>query len=386
MTAERFAQLERQKLLAELSRPDRASINLLLAPQQSPPTVASANPAFTQSGLPLRNLDSAAARSQTAAPTLFDQLQRLQALNSLTLPPANSLPAQPARLSGLRGPSPNSGQIGGYGFAQSMQQLDFNRLHQSAQSTIPHSVASGNINVGPDSANAVAAALVARLRQEHESSGFNAQDFYSGRVGLGPSLSPSQRQQLLLASLGHQQANQHLGNPQPQIGDSIPLSLPVILARPEDNLKLSKHQVLLRHQIEAFKATEDDVSTHTRGRNKPVTLGQVGIRCRHCAHLPVVQRSKGSTYFPASMIGLYQAAQNMSTTHMQCGLCTEMPDVIKQEFARLMETKAASSGAGRPYWAETARKLGLVDTPEDGIRFIRDLQGLSVGAARNLSA
>lgn len=158
--------------------------------------------------------------------------------------------------------------------------------------------------------------------------------------------------------------------------DGFPVSLPVILARPEDVLKLSSHQVLLRHQIEAFKASEEDVSTHTRGRNKAIMMGQVGIRCCHCAHLPVSHRQKGSTYFPASLLGLYQAAQNMSTTHMQCGLCSEMPDLIKHQFAQLLSTKVASSGAGRPFWAESAKKLGLVDT-EDGIRFFRDLPSTS---------
>jgi hypothetical protein len=156
------------------------------------------------------------------------------------------------------------------------------------------------------------------------------------------------------------------------IHGGIPLRLPVILAQPEDSLKLSSHQVLLRHQIEAFQASEDDIGTHTRGRNKPIVLGQVGIRCRHCAHLPVACRQKGSTYFPATLLGLYQAAQNMSTTHMQCGLCSAMPDSIKMQFAHLLSTKVSSSGAGRPYWASSAKKLGLVNT-EDGIHFIRDL-------------
>jgi hypothetical protein len=154
--------------------------------------------------------------------------------------------------------------------------------------------------------------------------------------------------------------------------EGVPLDLPVLLSLPEDHVKLSTHQVLLRHQIEAFRATEEDVSTHTRGRNKPVSVNQVGIRCRYCAYVPVGKRQKGSTYFPAALLGLYQAAQNMSTTHMQCGLCSEMPTEIKQQFAHLISTKVASSGAGRPYWARAAKKLGLVDS-EDGIRFIRDL-------------
>ena len=149
-------------------------------------------------------------------------------------------------------------------------------------------------------------------------------------------------------------------------------SLPVILAQPEDHLKLSAHQVFLRHQIEAFRAGRDETSTHTRGRNKPICIDQVGIRCRYCAHLPISRRQKGSTYFPSSLQGIYQAAQNMSTTHLQCGLCNHMSNEIKDEFSRLLATKVSSSGAGRPYWAESARNLGLVDT-EEGIRFIEDL-------------
>jgi hypothetical protein len=148
--------------------------------------------------------------------------------------------------------------------------------------------------------------------------------------------------------------------------------LPVTLSLPIDNLKVSGHQALLRQQIEAFQATEDDVSTHTRGRNKPIVLGQVGIRCRHCAHLPVLHRQKGSTYFPASTLGIYQAAQNMSTSHIQNGLCSQMPMLLKVQFAQIMALKSTSSGAGRPYWAESAKQLGLVDT-ETGIFFVRDL-------------
>ena len=153
-------------------------------------------------------------------------------------------------------------------------------------------------------------------------------------------------------------------------------SLPALLAQPGDHLKLSAHQVFLRQQIESFRAGDDEISTHTRGRNKPICMGQVGIRCRHCAHIPIARRQKGSTYFPSSLQGIYQASQNMSTTHMQCGLCDHMPDEIKNEFARLLATKVSSSGAGRPYWAESAENLGLIDT-EEGIRFVHDLQAKS---------
>ena len=156
--------------------------------------------------------------------------------------------------------------------------------------------------------------------------------------------------------------------------DGFPLSLPQILGRPDDAPNLTNHQMLLRHQIEIFEAAEEDSTTHTRGRNKPVMRGQVGLRCKHCKHLPVLQRQKGSTYFPNSLMGIYQAAQNMNTVHMQCGLCTEMPEEVKRQFIYSMcNTRVHQSGAGRHYWARAAKKLGLVDTEKDGIRFIRNL-------------
>jgi hypothetical protein len=156
-------------------------------------------------------------------------------------------------------------------------------------------------------------------------------------------------------------------------GDTPLGSRTAILARPCDAASgLSNHQILLRSQIQVFQATLDDVKTHTRGRNKSIALGQVGIRCRYCAHLPAARRQKGAVYFPASVFGLYQAAQNMNTTHIQCGLCQAMPESAKTQCSRALAAKGGNSGAGRKYWAQSAAEMGLVDT-EKGIFFLDDL-------------
>jgi hypothetical protein len=141
-----------------------------------------------------------------------------------------------------------------------------------------------------------------------------------------------------------------------EVAHTIPLSQPACLARLVDEYNLSHHQDYLRQQIEAFQATQDDVMTHTRGRNKAIHVGQVGIRCRYCAHIPVSRRQKGSTYFPSNKFGIYQAAQNMSTAHIQCRLCTEMPKATTLKFIEIVSAKKmnCSSGAGRPYWAQSA--------------------------------
>jgi hypothetical protein len=116
-----------------------------------------------------------------------------------------------------------------------------------------------------------------------------------------------------------------------------------------------------------FAATQD-IYSRVRGRHKPVVLYQVGIRCCHCAHIPTHERRKGSVYIPASTMVIYQAVQNMCTTHLQCGLCPEMPESTKTQFAQLIGNKTAksSSAGGRAYWGQCAQKIGLVDT-EQGV-------------------
>jgi hypothetical protein len=154
--------------------------------------------------------------------------------------------------------------------------------------------------------------------------------------------------------------------------NAILMDLPVIFAQSTDTLVLTGHQALLRQQIELFRATQGDLLSPARGRNKRIEVGQVGIRCRHCAHVLAARRTKGSVYFPATLLGLYQAAQNMSSNHIQCGLCPEMPQSLKDKFTELFPTKVQSSGVGRAYWAESAKKLGMIDT-DQGIRFVRDI-------------
>jgi hypothetical protein len=138
--------------------------------------------------------------------------------------------------------------------------------------------------------------------------------------------------------------------------------LPCTLSNPFDVRVLSNHQSYLRQQIEVFAASMADVSAHVRGRNKRIVLDQVGIQCRHCAHVPMQKRQMGSTYFPATLMGFYQAAQNMLSTHIQCGKCEALPKSVAQEFHRLLVLKKATSTGGRRYWAERIRELGLVDT------------------------
>ena len=52
--------------------------------------------------------------------------------------------------------------------------------------------------------------------------------------------------------------------------------------------KLSEYQCLIRKEMEFFEALQLEVDSNAKGRNRPVVLGQVGIRCRHCRFVGVV--------------------------------------------------------------------------------------------------
>ena len=86
-------------------------------------------------------------------------------------------------------------------------------------------------------------------------------------------------------------------------------------------------------------------------------LGQVGIRCRHCAKLPTWSRARGAVYYTATLDGLYQAAQNMAKNHL-CKQCQLIPENDRARLNQLRDCKKRAAG-GKKYWAEGARVLGV---------------------------
>jgi hypothetical protein len=133
-----------------------------------------------------------------------------------------------------------------------------------------------------------------------------------------------------------------------------------------DGMNLSPFQVLVRQQMELFEATAEEVEATMQGRNKPIVLGQVGLRCIHCKHLPPRQRSRGAVYYPSKLEGLYQAGQNMATIHL-CDTCPRIPLELKTELIFLKEQKTVAGG-GKVHWAHAGGNLGVYED-EDGLRF-----------------
>lgn len=129
---------------------------------------------------------------------------------------------------------------------------------------------------------------------------------------------------------------------------------------------LSEYQCLVRRNIELFEAVRDDVESNAQGRNRPIIMGQVGIRCRHCTMLPPKHRARGAIYYPTKLHGLYQAAQNMASSHL-CEHCQHVPQQLRSELLKLKDRKS-SAGGGKKYWADGIRILGVFEDG-DGLRF-----------------
>lgn len=137
---------------------------------------------------------------------------------------------------------------------------------------------------------------------------------------------------------------------------------PIHLYMSCDDEDLSPYQCLVRKQIELFEAEEVDAETNARGRNRPIVVGQVGIRCKHCKELPPRKRARAAIYYPSKLDRLYQAGQTMASVHLGQH-CNHIPPHIRAELARLRESKSAALG-GKKYWSDGARALGVTEDDE----------------------
>ena len=95
----------------------------------------------------------------------------------------------------------------------------------------------------------------------------------------------------------------------------------VSLALPQDSQSLSPlHCFMRRYCVEAFAATEQDLSTPRYGKSHSgrVRIGQVGIRCVHCKHLPPRLRSERAVCFPSSLKNIYHSIETWQRRHSVC--------------------------------------------------------------------
>jgi hypothetical protein len=151
------------------------------------------------------------------------------------------------------------------------------------------------------------------------------------------------------------------------------------LESPLDSKYLNPLHCFVRQQIELFVAMDKDISAPAPGRKTRVVLGQVGLRCRHCVHLPPKDRVKRSICYPASVSGIYHSVSNMKFDHF--GKCKGLPEQERERFNALREAsaqqgrrsaitgapkKGPTSSSTAQYYLDSALRLGIQDT-EGGI-------------------
>lgn len=170
---------------------------------------------------------------------------------------------------------------------------------------------------------------------------------------------------------------------------STPQKITLPLASPEDATVLNPLHCFVRRHVELFEADEEDISAPAPGRKTRVTLGQVGIRCVHCAKQPIVtfkDRIKRAVCYPPSIDGIYHSISNMKFDHF--GICPHLPSEAHLELAALKNSRTSgrrqqSTGSNKSngkrnsgssntnmaqFYRDSAIAKGLMNT-DKGIRF-----------------
>ena len=144
-----------------------------------------------------------------------------------------------------------------------------------------------------------------------------------------------------------------------------------LLSLEQDRYHLNGIHCWVRQHIEAFAASEKDVLVPSPGRKQRILVGQVGLRCVHCADSNI--RVKRAVCYPPSISGIYHSVSNMKFDHFKQCPCLPLEDRI--EFEALLEAARTKASAGKgssnstaKYYKTASRDIGLVDS-NDGIRF-----------------
>jgi hypothetical protein len=151
-----------------------------------------------------------------------------------------------------------------------------------------------------------------------------------------------------------------------------------------DDEYLTAYQCELRKHLEVFEAGPNEVrASASPGRTGLVKLGQVGLRCRHCAatsspHLAT--RTRGAAYYSQTVSGMYQLAQNMTKGHLS-QRCYYIPRDVQRRLNALRNDNRRAE-RGKDYWTASIRAMGVQESTSEGILRVGNQRD---GAASNSS-
>jgi hypothetical protein len=139
----------------------------------------------------------------------------------------------------------------------------------------------------------------------------------------------------------------------------------VLLGIPEDKEWLSDMDCFIRRNLEVFCATAEDVDYAHQDRKYPISVGQVGIRCIHCAMAGGRVACRGNAVaFPYSINGIYEGVREFQRLHLE--QCDNLPAATRRKLEQVKGSSSLSSVL-RKYYVIAANALVMYDTP-DGIR------------------
>lgn len=124
------------------------------------------------------------------------------------------------------------------------------------------------------------------------------------------------------------------------------------LSTSDDENWLSEFLCFVRSQCtEVFRASHEDVAA--RMNSKKVLIGQVGIRCRFCAHLPHRERTGRSSSFPSSISRIYQSLTMMLRDHFT--KCSAMPPRLHEHYLTLKANASQGATDSKRYWIDSGK-------------------------------
>ena len=226
-------------------------------------------------------------------------------------------------------------------------------------------VASSPTQSATQSLNAAAAAALVAYQQQQQP---NLQASSAVHTIANHSISTRMRMGQEDAAQGNNQQNVQAG---PTVTTNITVGLtgraPFPVARGDDEGRLTPYQCLARQHIQYFEAGQAQVEEGAQGRNKPIVLGQVGIRCIHCAGFARKDKAPAAAFYPAKLSGIYQSAQNIMNSHLAKD-CQNVPENVRERLKSTANRKSPP-GTGKTYWSDEAVKVGIFED-EHGLRFL----------------
>eukprot|EP00985_Skeletonema_marinoi_P021391 scaffold13103_cov71-Skeletonema_marinoi.AAC.1 len=119
---------------------------------------------------------------------------------------------------------------------------------------------------------------------------------------------------------------------------------PLLLAVPQDKDWLSDLDCFVRKQVEVFTASKTDVEDAEEDQKYLIQLGQVGIRCLHCAKLGGGARGDAVTY-PCAVSGIYESVRELQKRHFD--ECSSLPQELKSERSKITSSVSSLSSVLR---------------------------------------